>query len=59
MWAVEVLNDSTGNDSESEDADADNQNIEIPSSSEVLVMLNQLRRFVECQRDSVSMFSYI
>ncbi|KRZ16020.1 hypothetical protein T11_4163 [Trichinella zimbabwensis] len=40
-----VLNDSqivelysTGDDSESEDADANNQNIEIPSSSEALVM---------------------
>ncbi|KRZ15911.1 hypothetical protein T11_1145 [Trichinella zimbabwensis] len=49
-----VLNDSqivelysTGDDSESEDADADNQNIEIPSSSEALVMSDQLRSFVD------------
>ncbi|KRZ80855.1 hypothetical protein T10_304 [Trichinella papuae] len=46
---------STGDDS----VDADNQNVEIPSSSKAMIMLDQLRRFVECQRDSVSMFSYI
>ncbi|KRZ09789.1 hypothetical protein T11_12877 [Trichinella zimbabwensis] len=59
-----VLNDSqivelssTGDDSECEDADADNQNVEIPSSSKAMILLDQLRRFVECPRDSVSMFS--
>ncbi|KRY01790.1 hypothetical protein T4A_2168 [Trichinella pseudospiralis] len=59
LWD-EITSEAYLNVSKSEDADADNQNVEIPSSREaMIIMLDQLRRFVECQRDSLSMFSYI